>query len=789
MKWKKVGRIAGASQAVSSRMTKARLASAGLCLACLVHGPAAFAQSDAGDPADVADSENGGASETGGMTEILVTAQRRSENLQNVPIAVTALSSDDLAQKQVLNTSDLSFAVPNMYSGNAVGQGSANVYFIRGLGQTNAYPTFEPQVGTYVDDIYMARMNANNYALFGVSQIQVLNGPQGTLFGRNSTGGAVVISLKKPAKDFGVTGEIAYGSYDRLQLQLAVDLPISDEVLSRTALFRVTDNGNVKNVTTGERLNDVHNYGIRQAFTFLPEAIPGLEWNVSADYIRNDASNIYGEVQPNGDRISYTGFSKKGGQLRSYLTGVKGDLGLGALVKSYGLTSNLKLDLGSGTLNIISSARQLRQQSAADYPNPSLGAISVYDTGPTGQYIIAQNTKNKQITQEVKWNSGIGDVFSYTAGVYYLYEKSTIDFGIVQNTAVSSGVPGLTSRPTVLGDLTTTNSTSSLAAFAQGDLTIAKGLTLTVGGRFTHEIKEVEAAPNQVGKGFTTADLIAQGYLTKLQVDKFTPRAVLQYQATPDLMLFASATRGFQGGGWNGLATSARTYNNFDPETVWAYEAGFRSQFPSQRIRFNATFFYQDVDGFQQRSFDATVSAFSIANVASMRSYGLEAHVDWEPIDRLTLSGDLGLLHARFYNLSDGVIIQQQLCLNSGSNCNAGIVTPTGAIGKPTYSPPVSLTGSAAYTFDVGNVEVTPNVAVSYKAKQWIISQNTPDIGEAKAYTLVNAGIRFKPLDLPVSLTLECKNCFDIRYPQNNLYNLIYYNYPRTYTARLGFEF
>ena len=142
-------------------------------------------------------------SSTDTLEEVTVTAQRRAQNLQNVPIAVTNFTAAQLATQQITTTEDLERMVPNMFAANNVGQGSANVYYLRGLGQTQSFPTFEPQVGTYVDDIYIARQNANNFALFGVDSVQVLNGPQGTLFGRNSTGGAIVVTLKKPGEEFG----------------------------------------------------------------------------------------------------------------------------------------------------------------------------------------------------------------------------------------------------------------------------------------------------------------------------------------------------------------------------------------------------------------------------------------------------------------------------------------------------------------------------------------------------------------------------------------------------------
>ena len=247
-----------------------------------------------------------------------------------------------------------------MFAANNVGQASANVYYIRALGQTQSFPTFEPQVSTYVDDIYLARQNANNFALFGTQQVQVLNGPQGTLFGRNSTGGAILVTLTKPGREFGGTAEFSYGQIgdswaDVYTGRASVDLPVNDHILTRTSFYGITDNGYVDDVTTHQRLNSTNNFGIREAVTLLPAT--NFQWEWSADYERNNAANLLNQPGPDGNRISYSGFSTIGGALLPYLTGVKAGFGQGAVVTTYGVTSNIAWTLGSGTLNFITGYR------------------------------------------------------------------------------------------------------------------------------------------------------------------------------------------------------------------------------------------------------------------------------------------------------------------------------------------------------------------------------------------------------------------------------------------------
>jgi iron complex outermembrane receptor protein len=201
------------------------------------------------------------------LDEVIVTAQRRSENLQKVPLAVTSLSQASLQRAQINSALDIARVVPNMIASNNVGQGSANVYYIRGLGQTQSFPTFEPQVGTYVDDIYIGRQNANNLALFGVEQVQVLRGPQGTLFGRNSTGGAVVVTLQKPNDDKGGDLDVGYGSFNQMSVRGAVNLPLSEQVSSRTAAFWTKNDGYVQNNIVTLDLSKCHGFAIYSSYT------------------------------------------------------------------------------------------------------------------------------------------------------------------------------------------------------------------------------------------------------------------------------------------------------------------------------------------------------------------------------------------------------------------------------------------------------------------------------------------------------------------------------------------
>ena len=731
------------------------------------------------------------------LQEVVVTAQRRSENLQNVPIAVTNFSAETLATRQIGSTLDLGREVPNMFAANNVGQASANVYYIRALGQTQSFPTFEPQVSTYVDDIYIARQNANNFALFGVQQIQVLNGPQGTLFGRNSTGGAILVTLQKPGRTFGGDVQLGYGSFNSFTGRASVDLPLSDQVLTRTSAFGITNSGYVENLTTHQTLNATHDYGVREAVTLLPKGHSNVQWDLSADYSRNDAANLLNQPSATGgvngsDRISYTGFSTDGGALEPYLTGNKARFGQGAVVTSFGFASNIKVTFDAGTLNIISGFRGLAQNLAADFPAASLGPLPIADAIPTGEIALAQALRSSQYSQEVKWTGQLGDRINYTAGAYYLFETNRNNYGQVLGLSPTFAF--------ALNDQFEKNDTVSDAVFAQGDFKITPKLTLTLGGRFTHEIKTVVAAPNAPGAGYTTADIQAAGYSTHLDANEFTPRVVLQYQADPHLMVFASATRGFQGGGWNGLTgVNPKDFNSFAPETIWSYETGFRSETPDRRLRVNATAFYENVDHYQLLSDNPFTNSFDTSNAADLEAYGVEANIAWQPVDKLTLSSNISSIRALYFRQSALIRNQQMACLAGvAANCDSGIVRADGALATPVYTPPLSVSGTATYTFDFPGFTLTPSVSVQFVAREWFDTANTagtsssypiPAGGQDKARTLVDLGVTFAPRNLPLTVTAECKNCTMVNYGTADLLGFDYFNTPGTWDVSVSYKF
>jgi len=727
------------------------------------------------------------------LEEIVVSSQRRQESIQDVPLAVMAFTPEDLTNRQIFDTKDLLQFIPNSWAENNTGLGSANTIFIRGLGNTESIATFDPPVGTYVDDVFIARQNANNFALFDIERIEVLRGPQGTLFGRNTTGGAVSIKLRDPGEELGGYAEVAYGRFNRMQARASVDLPVSENILTKFSAYYIDDDGYVDSTTTGEDLNDQTAFGVRGAVLFkLSES---ATWNVAVDYSEDDFANILNIENDDGDRVSATGFSKTGSALTGLVTGDKQNFSHGNEVRAFNVTSRLSMDIADNhSVEFITGYRSLRQDFAIDFFN----APSQF-----GGFTIANEGQHDQFTQEIKFNGTfLDDKLTYVAGAFYFQERNDTDFANILVLNLPTGP-----LPLVLADRLLTNDTDSLALFAQFDYALTDKLTLTAGLRWTDEEKTIEFVDN-TGGNLTTAAMIAAGVPVEQNESIFTPRFALQYQANDDIMLFASATRGFKSGGWNARGTSAAELLPFDPEFIWSYEAGMRSDFLDKRLRVNVTGFYSDVSDFQlpsafQRA-DGSL-AFLTRNFADLENYGIEAEITALVTNELTLFANFGLQDGeQQVNQNDpdvdefgvaSVAAQQRDCLAGiESACGSGIVLANGSIAPAGRVPDFTLSAGFIYERDIPAIKgsLTFSGSVNFATEACINSGCDPNVNFDTTFqddrALVNAGLVYRNDARDWEVGLECQNCFDESY--NTAFLIFpYLNEPARWLLRVSKRF
>jgi iron complex outermembrane receptor protein len=704
--------------------------------------------------------------QSGGLEEIVVTAQRREQDLQTVPIAISAFSAAELEKRQITKTLDLVNFVPNMIGSNNTSLGTANTYSIRALNNTESIPTFDPPVGTYVDDVYITRQNANNLSFFDVERIEVLRGPQGTLFGRNTTGGAVNVIMRKPGEEFSGFVEAGFGRYNRFEGRVSADLPINDKVLTKLSAFYANDEGFTKNLTTNERINDENSKGVRGAARLRPG--DSLLWDLSMDYIDTQQGNIANVYDPTtGDRITRSGLRKgtTGTAFRGLLAGDKQNWGLHNRVRVLSAISNLEFAVNPNlTINAITGFRGLSHEFMTD----RLTTV----TFATGGAVNATDGDYDQFTQEIKANGTAADgKLEYVAGLFYLDEDNVTDFADGNNTNAATGVV------TTFADRILTNTTKSIAGYAQVDFNATDQLKLTAGIRYTDEKKEIDFQPNAnpriaPANVFSTRDIIAGGIPVSRKTKLWTPRFAVNYQATDDALLFVSATRGFKSGGWNARGTNPGAILPFDPEIVWNYEAGARTDW--DRVRFNVTGFYMDVKDFQLPAASLNPvtgqTLFITGNFAGIKNYGVETELTAAPTENFNVFVALGLQKAEYKNLSTSVANQLASCkallANTSSTaaqlaavCSVGIVSPTGTIGKPVRAPGHNITVGGNYIIHLGSDwQAVPNVSIRRIGKHWISGSNPPQ-GFVNAYWRLNAGFTVENPDAGLSVTAECENC------------------------------
>ena len=625
----------------------------------------------------------------------------------------------------------------------------------------------------------------------------------------------------------------------------------------------------MKNVTTGDRLNDSDGAGLRLAARV--EVTPDISWNAAAAFMRNDGENLLnfdcnpGNATDCKGRFVTTGlretFPTGTSQFASPgITGRKANYNLGNNVDQLLVTSNLEIRRGDHTLNLITGVVDLKQQFALDFfdgrGGPSLAVPNPVVRGFTrGGFTILNDARHKQFTQEFKLNGKLFDGFlEYVTGVYIYDEKNTTDFADVFS--IFTGAPGGT--PLLLADRTLRNNTTATAGYFQGDVHFTDQLTLTAGIRYTDEKKTLNAQDNRAvcavaAPGATclfNANIVAANgrVIPKTLTTKlWTPRFALNYEPNEDILVFASATRGFKSGGWNARATNPTQLLPFDPEKVWSYETGLKAQFFDNRLRANVTAFYLDVSALQTPSAFVNPNgsiAFITQNFADLTNKGLEVEFTAVPVKGLSLYANAGYQDDK-YKVSDTLLpnafgitsvrAQQAACRaqltagqvplgpstavapaapNNAPACAAGIIDAQGNIATPVRTPTVTFAVGGSYDYVIGASEgiLTPSVNVVYRSSLETGTANAtifsgastgvngtfpanPNSGaflngsQTKSHVLVNAGLALRSVDGNWTVSAECDNCFSKVYNQSSLSNYTYLSPPGTWTIRARRKF
>lgn len=757
------------------------------------------------------------------LEEITVTARKREEGLQSTPISIAAFTADDFRARGISDISNLTNYAPNVtIDATAPLSGSSNAtsIFIRGVGQTDFVFTTDPGVGVYMDGVYIARSVGGLLDMMDVERVEVLRGPQGTLFGKNTIGGAVNVVTRKPVEDMEAEVEATYGRFDRLDLKGMVNIPLTDTLFTRISAMSKDMDGYGKRLLTGESMGGKNQAAIKAATRWV--ASENFEVNLSVDYTNIDEDSPVSTVV-SGSRQATIGSPGTlfAGLLYNNLIGAPGGLPgtisipalpadtvpydsrwftnnlftsnatgpTGSKNEIFGFNGTMEWDLDAFSLKSITAYRDMEGSFGRDPDGSPLTMVSTYN-----------EMEHKQFSQELQATGTAFDGrLQWLVGAYYLKEKGKewVIVPFAQETfdilaemgagcTLFPGTPDEVALPFCpnifrvdsVGDGVRINN-ESIAFFGEATFDITDQLALTVGLRWTQDKKGYDGTGTLVGGAPAIAAPIAS--------EKFrdaTPRVILDYKFTDDTMVYVSYSEGFKSGGFNqryGAPLPAPTF--FEPETVKSYEGGFKSQFWDSRARLNGAVFHSRYSDIQVVVFDGGIPR--TINAAKGKITGFELEGTLLASENLLVQANYGYLDAEYTRLDPAII----------GSFGVPIVNPLDLSYRFVNSPKHSLSLGAEYTAPVNDWGyVRLRGEMSHRSKWANDAVNTPELIQSSV-TLFNARLTVAPVDEKWSLAVFGQNLSNRKYVVSGVadepgFGLVELNaaLPRTWGVTLNYR-
>jgi len=632
---------------------------------------------------------------SGGLQQIVVTAQKREENLQKVPISITALGSDFLERRNISDPGQLNGLVP----GVSIQPSFILLTYIRGLGNYSSQPGVDQSVAYNVDDIYISKPYGMPPILFDLDRVEMLRGPQGTLQGRNAVAGSINFVTAKPRNEMQASASVSYGNYDALRVEGMVNVPIADGYALRVSGAMAEHDGYFDN-----GYGDQNVMGVRARFLANPTS--EFEALITAEFTKRDErGSTYSPCPP--------------GSLPSQgCAGIEWDPWAGTAGQGTDATINqdepnllwsenraiyaqVSYDLGIGTLTWVPNYRDWKYRN-----HQSL----------SGAFGYAPAVNDQMHSQELRLASNPGSPFDWVFGVYYAKETAQ-----EQNYFTSQLAPSVTvNRPGFrpIGNVYFKNDIYDLtyrsqSIFGQVTVPLVEGFRISAGLRYTDDKK------TQSGNtGIVLLDEDDQPYVASVDVagehssKKLNYRVGVEFDITPKVMLYANVSDGYKAGGVNGVPPNSDFPPTFGPEEITAYQAGIKSRFLDDRLQINAEGFYYDYTGYQTSGFDVTDDGVLIGgtfNSQKARLYGGEVEIAFAPTPNDTLGVNMTFLDAVYTEFD---------------------VPETGAYFTGTRlqnAPAFTLTIDYQHTFDLNNGgNIVLHAQTHHESGQWVDYRHTP---------------------------------------------------------------
>jgi iron complex outermembrane recepter protein len=680
--------------------------------------------------------------------DMVVTAQRYEQDAQKTPVTVNAFGQRALDQRGISNLQDIGKFTPNLQlqaTNRPAGGGSAYAAYIRGIGTGDfQFPT-DPGVGLYIDDVYIARTVGGLISTDAdITRIEVVKGPQGTLFGRNTIGGAFNIATSKPLLTGPLTGSalLRFGTYGRHDFALNVNTPIwTDRIGAKLSISSQHLDGYGRRVLTDERSNDEERFVARAGVLF--KLTERLELRVDADYNRQN------QRPPNGQFISFrpagmtldriAAFNSTAAPALNQGLGLPKDAIYDERWLSQGRFDNYSLQpmhdrytMGGGSAKITYTPTdwlQIKSITAARTLSASVRVDG--DQTPYPLQTSATLLDSTQLSQELQFSGKVwNDRLDYILGLYAFRESgsSTVDTQSFHGLFENSAMPNPMDAADTLARIKMT--ATSLALFTQETLAILPDLHVSLGARVNHDQKDYEYGVDSPQRG------VARVPTSRAEAGwtSFTPKVGLDYSPAEPLLLFASYSQGFKSGGFGPSTDPNNPTPKYDPERVSAYELGVKSHwFEGRRLLANLAFFYNDYRDIQltvqSRDPDTGANLRTTDNAGRSHIKGVEADVTGKPLKNLALNAGLGYVDAKFSSLSQDALM---------FGFKVGDRLP--------QIPDWSFNAGAQYALDSALGELTLRADVSWKGSQFLTPADPSSLQEA--YALYSARISFVPAGL-----------------------------------------
>lgn len=658
-----------------------------------------------------------------GLGEVVVTAQRRSERAQDTPITVTALSADQMGRVGLVSSADLPAVIPGL---TIFPSGSRSPIYLRGVGNNGV--STSPSVLTFVDGVYQPFDNSGAFFPNNIESIEVAKGPQGTLFGRNATGGVILITTKDPFASEGVDLELGLANFSTVTTKIYAANAFSDEFAADISAFYDRQNeGWGENIANGRDYYKSENYGYRGKVVARPTET--FTATVAADYAYR-----WGHVGVGG---SPSGFN---GMLFNAVTGTTFsppsiyDIASETMPfyrsREGGLALTLEKEFGEITVLSITSYREASEFIDIDFDEAPVHAID-----------LRRRDERSAVSQELQVSGG-GDSHTWVAGLYYFDMRDDIDGPKFTGIFFPNGF-----------NIQSVDTDTAYAAYAQGTMEILPDTKLTLGARYTVEDREIEGN-TATGSGFVIPSSIGSQSATFKEPNY---RVALDHKFTPDILGYVSWTRGFNAGFFNQISFGGFTDAANPlvlPEEVNAYEVGVKSQFFDNRLLFNIAAFQYEYENLQQQVYSP--GGIFVVNAAAATINGVDFELTARPIPELTLSlsgNYLDTQYDSYPSAPDFVFAPNGRLEAAGSRDASG--------NEIVNAPKFGLQASATHTLttEIGFFETTVNV--NYQDEFYSDPQNYFPIAER---TLVGVNERWISMDGDTSITLWVKNLTDEEY-------------------------